>query len=114
MACALFVCVILDIAWAENKILLVCPLPGAYNSSHSSVKNYTLLPLPIYPTQKIYIAVSEKYLYFSMAEMYDLGFIKSFKCWYTNLLNLPFLDNLCIVCEISICLILTCLYYMYK
>ena len=56
----------------------------------------------------------EKYFYFSMAEMYDLGFIKSFTCLYTNLLNLPFLENLCTVCVIFIHLFHTCLYYMYK
>ena len=49
-------------------------------------------------------------VYFSMAEVYDSSFIKSFKRLYTNLLSLPFLKNLCTVCEISIRLINTFIY----
>ena len=49
-----------------------------------------------------------------MAEMDELGFIKGFKCLHTNLLNLPFLENLCTVCEISRHVIYTCPYYKIK
>ena len=89
------------IPWAEIKTMFVCPLPTYLQ----------FIPLP----KKILQFPEEKYFfYFSMASMYDLSFIKSFKCLYTNLLNLPFLENLCTVCEISIHLFHTCPYYMYK
>ena len=81
---------------AENKILFVCPLPTYPHFS----------PL----LKKLYCSFLKKTFY---GEMNNLGFIKSFKCLNTNLLNLPFLEKLCTFCEISIHLIHMHLYYMY-